>query len=66
MIIRFTKMAQGEGEVKMYLDGDIKDPTKVGTGTEDYISTAQVRESFKISIRVVWLVDDSLRHFLFL
>lgn len=29
----------GEGEVKIYLDGDDKYPTLVGTGTEDYIGT---------------------------
>lgn len=29
----------GEGEVKMYLDGDDKLPTLVGTGTEDYIGS---------------------------
>lgn len=29
----------GEGEVKMYLDGDTKYPTLSGTGTEDYIGT---------------------------
>ncbi len=29
----------GEGEVKMYLDGDTEHPTIVGTGTEDYIGT---------------------------
>ncbi len=29
----------GEGEVKIYLDGDDKNPTLVGTGTEDYIGT---------------------------
>ena len=29
----------GEGEVKIYLDGDIKLPTLVGTGTEDYIGS---------------------------
>ena len=27
----------GEGEVKMYLDGDSEFPTIVGTGTEDYV-----------------------------
>ena len=30
----------GEGEIKIYLDGDRKFPTIVGTGTEDYIGTA--------------------------
>jgi len=29
----------GEGEVKIYLDGDSQYPTLVGTGTEDYIGT---------------------------
>jgi hypothetical protein len=29
----------GEGEVKIYLDGDTTLPTLVGTGTEDYIGT---------------------------
>jgi len=29
----------GEGEVKVFLDGDTEDPTLVGTGTEDYIGT---------------------------
>ena len=30
----------GEGEVKVYLDGDTTRPTLCGTGTEDYIGTA--------------------------
>jgi len=30
----------GEGEVKVYLDGDDKLPTLCGTGSEDYIGTA--------------------------
>jgi hypothetical protein len=29
----------GEGEVKIYLDGDRENPTLVGTGTEDYIGS---------------------------
>jgi len=29
----------GEGEVKMYLDGDKDHPTLAGTGTEDYVGT---------------------------
>lgn len=30
----------GEGEVKVYIDGDAEHPTLCGTGTEDYIGTA--------------------------
>jgi hypothetical protein len=30
----------GEGEVKMYVDGDTNLPTLAGTGTEDYVGTA--------------------------
>jgi hypothetical protein len=30
----------GEGEVKVYLDGDAELPTLAGTGTEDYVGTA--------------------------
>jgi hypothetical protein len=30
----------GEGEVKIYLDGDRDSPTLSGTGTEDYVGTA--------------------------
>lgn len=35
----YGKSWWGEGEVKMYLDGDIALPTLAGTGTEDYIGT---------------------------
>ncbi len=37
---RYGKSWWGEGEVKMYLDGDSDLPTLCGTGTEDYIGTA--------------------------
>lgn len=36
----YEKAWWGEGEVKVYLDGDNELPTLVGTGTEDYIGTA--------------------------
>jgi hypothetical protein len=35
----YEKRWWGEGEVKMYLDGDTDYPTLSGTGTEDYIGT---------------------------
>ncbi|HVW63165.1 MAG TPA: glycoside hydrolase family 172 protein [Puia sp.] len=36
---RYKDLWWGEGEVKMYLDGDADFPTLAGTGTEDYIGT---------------------------
>ena len=36
----YEKSWWGEGEVKIYLDGDRDTATLVGTGTEDYIGTA--------------------------
>ena len=36
----------GEGETKMYIDGDTKYPTIVGTGTEDYIGTAYGQQTY--------------------
>ena len=37
---RYFKAWWGEGEVKVYLDGDTDYPTLCGTGVEDYVSTA--------------------------
>lgn len=37
---RYGKTWWGEGEAKLYLDGDRDHATLVGTGTEDYIGTA--------------------------
>ena len=36
----------GEGEIKIYLDGDDKYPTLCGTGTEDYIGTGYGQGKF--------------------
>jgi hypothetical protein len=50
----------GEGEVKMYLDGDGKLPTIVGTGTEDYIGTGWGQGTFVNRFQGC-LVSDSKR-----
>jgi hypothetical protein len=42
----YQKSWWGEGEVKMYLDGDDGFPTLIGTGTEDYIGTAWGQGAF--------------------
>jgi hypothetical protein len=42
----YQKSWWGEGEVKMYIDGDDLLPTLVGTGTEDYIGTAWGQGAF--------------------
>jgi hypothetical protein len=42
----YQKSWWGEGEVKMYLDGDGENPTLAGTGTEDYIGTAWGQGAF--------------------
>jgi hypothetical protein len=38
-IEKYGKSWWGEGEVKIYIDGDTDHPTLSGTGTEDYIAT---------------------------
>ncbi|MFX4770421.1 DUF2961 domain-containing protein, partial [Acinetobacter baumannii] len=42
----YNKIWWGEGEVKVYLDGDKEYPTLVGTGTEDYIGDAWSQNAF--------------------
>lgn len=42
----YGKLWWGEGEIKIYLDGDTNYPTLVGTGTEDYIGDAWGQGSF--------------------
>lgn len=37
--VQYGKAWWGEGEVKVFLDGDTEFPTLCGTGTEDYIGT---------------------------
>lgn len=47
----------GEGEVKVYLDGDTSTPTLVGTGTEDYIGTAYGQGVFHHRFQGCWIAD---------
>ena len=55
----------GEGEVKMYLDGDTEWPTICGTGTEDYIGTAYGQGVFSARFQGCWMVDEKNRRFTF-
>jgi hypothetical protein len=50
----------GEGEVKIYLDGDENHPTLCGTGTEDYIGTAWGQGKF-INSTQGCLISDTRR-----
>ncbi|MDR3713967.1 MAG: DUF2961 domain-containing protein [Puia sp.] len=43
---RYNKLWWGEGEVKIWLDGDKEFPTLTGTGTEDYIGTGWSQGKF--------------------
>lgn len=55
----------GEGEVKMYLDGDTDYPTLNGTGTEDYIGTAWGQGKFINTYMGCSIADDSLLQWAF-
>lgn len=55
----------GEGEVKMYLDGDKNYPTLNGTGTEDYIGTAWGQGKFINKYTGCTIADDSLMQWSF-
>jgi hypothetical protein len=48
----------GEGEVKMYLDGDTEYPTLIGTGTEDYIGTGWGQKPFAGRYQGCYVSDD--------
>ncbi len=48
----------GEGEVKIYLDGDSDLPTLIGTGTEDYIGTAYGQGEFANRYQGSLLMDN--------
>ena len=55
---RYLKSWLGEGEVKVYLDGDTTQPTLSGTGTEDYIGTAYGQGLYSNLYHGCHLADD--------
>ncbi len=55
----------GEGEVKMFLDGDGKYPTINGTGTEDYIGTGWGLGVFSNTNQGCTVADDSTKQYAF-
>jgi hypothetical protein len=56
----YRKSWFGEGEVKIYLDGDKEYPTLVGTGTEDYIGTAWGQGKFINKYTGCTIANDSI------
>lgn len=55
----------GEGEVKVYLDGDNQHPTLVGTGTEDYIGSAWNLGAFSQLYQGAPIVDKEKKQYAF-
>lgn len=55
----------GEGEVKMYIDGDSAFPTLVGTGTEDFIGTAWGQGTFDHQYQGCLVSDNEKGHYTF-
>lgn len=61
----YQKSWWGEGEVKIYLDGDGNLPTLNGTGTEDYIGTGWGQGVFIHQYQGCLVADDSSRQWAF-
>jgi Protein of unknown function (DUF2961) len=61
----YGKSWWGEGEVKMYLNGDTKYPTINGTGAEDYIGSAWGLGTFTNQYQGCTVANDSTRQFNF-
>jgi len=61
----YKKSWFGEGEVKMYIDGDKQYPTLNGTGTEDFIGTAWGQGKFINNYTGCTIADDSLLQWAF-
>ena len=55
----------GEGEVKMFVDGDAALPTIAGTGTEDYIGTGWGQGLFQNRFAGCTVADEKSRQYAF-
>ncbi len=55
----------GEGEVKMYIDGDTRQPTIAGTGTEDYIGTGWGQGLYQSRFEGCTVADKDTRQYAF-
>lgn len=55
----------GEGEVKMYIDGDTSHPTLCGTGTEDYIGSGWGLGQYYNLYHGCTVADDKKFHYSF-
>jgi hypothetical protein len=61
----YGKSWWGEGEVKMYIDGDKAYPTINGTGTEDYIGTGWMEDFFANQYEGCLLADKQKGQYAF-
>ena len=61
----YEKSWWGEGEVKIYLDGDSDLPTLNGTGTEDYIGTGWGQGVFTHRYQGCLVADEATRQWAF-
>lgn len=61
----YEKSWWGEGEVKIYTDGDSDLPTLNGTGTEDYIGTGWGQGLFTHQFQGCLVADESTRQWAF-
>jgi hypothetical protein len=61
----YQKSWWGEGEVKIYLDGDVDLPTLNGTGTEDYIGTGWGQGVFQHQYQGSLIADEVTRQWAF-
>lgn len=61
----YGKSWWGEGEVKMYLDGDRALPTLVSSGTEDYLGTGWGQGAFTNRYQGAPIADEATRQWTF-